>query len=406
MPTLILLAHVPTDAVNQGFLPAARRLGFDVMLLTDRADAHLRHFSAQGLPAYPCEIIACDVFNPISVIAEISRHAQRPAAIFSNSDHLQTSAALAADYFGLPGKDWKVTYRTKNKAAMRDHLRDHGVDLLWHAVAANEEEVARLSAIPFPCVVKPREGVGSQLVRLCEDKDALVLHCRHAWSAEAGRTMLIEEYMPGELYTLETLGDGTDIMVLGGFHVALGPPPNFVEMEGRWGNWLTPSQKAEVLRQIQAIGVGFGSCHTEFVLTENGPRLIEINYRTVGDHMEFMLEHTLNLSLFEKILRVHLGEPLGACPLADRVAAIRYFPAARSGQIISAPEGFLRRDDDLRVEYRSMRSVGERVAITNSNRDYLGVLSISASSNVMLEIALKEAGVALVWDISPEGKWS
>lgn len=333
------------------------------------------------------------------ICALIGRHAQRPAAIFSNSDHLQTSTALAADYFDLPGKDWKVTYRTKNKAAMRDHLRDHGVDLLWHAVAANEEEIASLSAIPFPCVVKPREGVGSQWVRLCEDKGALVSHCRHAWSAEAGRTMLIEEYMPGELYTLETLGDGADIMVLGGFHVALGPPPNFVEMEGRWGNWLTPSDKAEVLRQIKEVGVGFGSCHTEFVLTENGPRLIEINYRTVGDHMEFMLEHTLDLPLFEKILRLHLGEPLGACPLADRVAAIRYFPAGRSGRIISAPEGFLRRDDDLRVEYRSMRSAGERVAITNSNKDYLGVLSVSAPNNSMLETALKQAGGTLVWDI-------
>lgn len=399
MPTLILLAHVPTDAVNEGFLPAAQRLGFDVTLLTDRAEAHLQHFSAKGLPAYPREIIPCDVFNAVSVITEISRHARRPAAIFSNSDHLQTSTALSADYFGLPGKDWKVTYRTKNKAAMRNHLRDQGVDLLWHAVIANEEEIAGLSAIPFPCVVKPREGVGSQLVRLCEDMDALVLHCRHAWSAEAGRAMLIEEYMPGELYTLETLGDGTDIMVLGGFHVALGPPPNFVEMEGRWGNWLTPSHKAEVLRQIEAIGVGFGSCHTEFVLTDKGPRLIEINYRTVGDHMEFMLEHTLDLPLFEKILRLHFGEPLGTYPLADRVAAIRYFPAGRSGQIVSAPEVFLHRNNDLRVEYRSMRSPGERVAITNSNKDYLGVLSVSAPNNSMLETALKEAGATLVWDI-------
>ena len=215
--------------------------------------------------------------------------------------------------------------------------------------------------------------------------------------------MLIEEYIAGELYTLETLGDGADILVLGGFHVALGPPPNFVEMEGRWGNWLTPSQRAEVLRQIKAVGVGFGSCHTEFVLTEKGPRLIEINYRTVGDHMEFMLEHTLDLALFEKILRLHLGEHLGAIPLADRAAAIRYFPADRPGRIVSAPGGFLRRDNELRFEYRSLRSLGEHVAVTNSNKDYLGVLSVSAPNSAMLENALKEAGAALVWDIDPEG---
>ena len=48
MPTLILLAHVPTDAVNEGFLPAARRLGLSVTLLTDQAEAHRRYFSVEG----------------------------------------------------------------------------------------------------------------------------------------------------------------------------------------------------------------------------------------------------------------------------------------------------------------------------------------------------------------------
>lgn len=402
MPTLILLAHVPTDAINEGFLPAAQRLGLGVTLLTDRAEAHRHYFSVEDRPAYPDRIIKCDVFNPVTVISEISRHAERPAAIFSNSDHLQTSTALAADYFGLPGKDWKVTHRAKNKAAMRECLRDQGVDLLWHAVVTSEDEIASLSAIPFPCVLKPCEGVGSQMVRLCENEDALVSHARQAWSMEAGRAMLIEEYIAGELYTLETLGDGTDIVVLGGFHVALGPPPHFVEMEGSWGNWLTPSQRTEVLRQIKAVGVGFGSCHTEFVLTEKGPRLIEINYRTVGDHMEFMLEHTLDLALFEKILRLHLGEPLDAIPLADKVAEIRYFPVARPGRIISAPESFLRGDCDLRIEYRALRSAGERVVITNSNKDYLGVLSVSAADKAKLEHAVQEASAALAWDIEPE----
>ena len=103
MPTLILLAHVPTDAVNEGFLPAAQRLGLKVILLTDQAEAHRRHFEAADRPACPDSIVECDVFNPLAIIDEISSHAERPAAIFSNSDHLQTSTALAADYFGRQG---------------------------------------------------------------------------------------------------------------------------------------------------------------------------------------------------------------------------------------------------------------------------------------------------------------
>lgn len=401
MPNLLLLAHVPTDAVNEGFLPAARQLGLQVTLLTDQAEAHRRHFSAVDLPAHPESIIQCDVFNPVAVINEISRNARQPSAIFSNSDHLQTSAALAADYFGLPGKDWKAAYRAKNKAAMRGYLRDQGVDVLWHAVVTDDDGLADLSPVPFPCVAKPREGVGSQLVRFCEDRDALAAHCRDIWSNDAGRAVLIEDYIPGELYTLETLGDGKDIIVLGGFHVALSPPPDFMEMEGRWGDWLTAAQRDAVLEQIRTVGVGFGSCHTEFVLTPNGPRIIEINYRTVGDHMEFMLEHTLDMALFEKILRLHLGEPLGRCSVAQRSAAIRYFPIEKAGEILSAPEGFLQTDAGTRVEFRPLRSVGDRMTITRSNKDYLGVLSASAPNSAMLNEAMGEARERLSWDIIP-----
>lgn len=401
MPTLILLAHVPTDAVNEGFLPAARRLGLEVVMLTDQDEAHRRHFAAQDVNACPPRIVACDVFNPVAVINEICRHSERPAAVFSNSDHLQTSAALAADYFGLPGKDWKATCRAKNKAAMRSHLRDQGIDVLWHAVVTDGEGLARLSDVPFPCVAKPREGVGSQMVRFCESMEALTTHCRNIWKTDPGRAVLIEDYLAGELYTLETLGDGRDMIVLGGFHVALSPPPDFVEMEGRWGDWLTAGQKEAVLDQIRAVGVGFGSCHTEFVLTPHGPRLIEINYRTVGDHMEFMLEHTLDMALFEKILRLHLGEPLGRCALAGRVAAIRYFPTKMAGEIVSAPEGFLRTYDGVRVEYRSLRRPGDRMEITRSNKDYLGVLSASAPNETLLEAAMAQTRAALSWNIRP-----
>lgn len=114
-----------------------------------------------------------------------------------------------------------------------------------------------------------------------------------------------------------------------------------------------------------------------------------------------MLEHTLDIALFEKILRLHLGEPLGTFPLADRVAAIRYFPTDSAGEIISAPEGFLRKGNDLWVEYRSLRAPGERMVITCSNKDYLGVLSASAPDARALATAMAQASAGLSWTIQP-----
>jgi hypothetical protein len=47
---------------------------------------------------------------------------------------------------------------------MRECPRDQRVDLLRQAVVTNDDEIARLPAIPFPCILNPRVGAGSQPV--------------------------------------------------------------------------------------------------------------------------------------------------------------------------------------------------------------------------------------------------
>ena len=130
MKELILISHVVNASVSEGFLPAARKLGLRVVLLSDCAEQQRNYFSRQSLPAYPDEIVACDVFNPIAVIEAIAERVSIPVAIFSNSDYLQTSAAIAANYFSLPGKDWRVAYRAKNKAQMRAYMKVQQIDPL------------------------------------------------------------------------------------------------------------------------------------------------------------------------------------------------------------------------------------------------------------------------------------
>lgn len=402
MPHLILLAHVPTAPVNEGFLPAAKALGLSVLLLTDCAEAHRAHFAQPGLAAYPDEILACDVFNPLAVVDAVTRLGRRPAAVFSNSDHLQTPAALAAAYFGLPGKDWRATYRAKNKAEMRAELAALGLDQLWHAVVSDPEALLALAGqVPLPCVVKPREGVASQQVSLASSVAELRAQCAAAWALQPGQPLLLEQYLAGPLYTLETLGDARQMVALGGFRVALSPPPHFVELEAVWGTGLEPEVEARVLAMIRRLGVGFGACHTEYVMTPQGPRLIEINYRSIGDQREFLLAEALQLPLFEQVLRLHLGEPLPELALPRRGAWIRYFAADREGLLREAPEAFEREADGVRLAYRPLRSKGESIVLSHSNKDYLGVLRGSGPSSEALAGPVEAASRQLAWEVAP-----
>jgi len=400
MQELIVLAHVPTDSINDGFIPAARRLGLSIVLLTDHAEAHRQHFNQAGLVAYPNEIIACDVFNPLAVIGALTCRKQSPAAIFSNSDHLQTSTAIAADYFDLPRKNWHVAYRAKNKAEMRASLQSHGLDVLWHSVVCDKTMLAQVAdKAPFPCIVKPREGVASQQVTLSANRAELEAQCAAVWAEQPALPLLLEEYIEGPLYTLETLGDGERLCVLGGFQVTLSPPPYFVELAARWGTQLTAVQEAPVVDMIRRFGIGFGACHTEFVMTAKGPRLIEINYRNIGDYREFLLQDALAIPLFEIVLRLYLGEPLPELALAPNAALIRYFTAQSAGRLSDTPEAFVQRANDLQVTYKPLRAVGDTISLTNSNKDYLGVLRGTGADAQRLGLEMDRISSSLTWEI-------
>ncbi|WP_369174717.1 acetyl-CoA carboxylase biotin carboxylase subunit family protein [Streptomyces sp. R28] len=389
---LYLLALNPTDSVTEGFLPAAARLGLDVTVLTDQPEAHRR--------VYPdVEILQCDVRDFRAVITRISTH-HRPDAVFTNSDHLQTQAALAAAYFGLPGKDWRATLRCKDKAEMRRRLATAGVDTVWSAELT--EPVAPGDA-PYPCVVKPREGVASEDVVLVDGPEELVTRTKAILERRPGAVLVVEEYLPGDLFTLETLGDGSLRHVLGGFHTELSPPPYFIEERLTFVPAHPEPVVAQVLEQLDALGVGFGACHTEFVVHDGRARIIEVNYRAIGDQCDLLLARLLEIPLFEHILRTHLGDPLPADlgTRRDGAARLEYPCADRAGTLIGAPAATDLTVDGVHLTYRPLRAVGERHELYGTNRDYLGVLRASGTDQPTVDRVVADFLAERRWEIQP-----
>jgi biotin carboxylase len=405
---LYLLALNPTDSVTEGFLPAAVSLGLDVTLLSDPAHtgAHRRACAGAGLPEL--ETLECDVRDFREVVGRISRH-RAPDAVFTNSDHLQTQAALAAGYFGLPAKDWKATLRTKNKAEMRRHLAASGADTVWSAEIApghdpDGPDSPEMRYVPYPCVVKPREGVASEDVFLAADPEELRRRCKEIRARRPQAPLVVEEYLHGQPRTLETLGDGRVLHILGGFRARLSPPPHFVEERLDFDSEPPPGARGALLAQLDALGVGFGACHTEYVLQDgHRPRIVEVNYRAIGDQCDLLLAGALGIPLFEHILLTHLGEPLPA-DLGARpgVAARVEWPCAdRAGTLRAAPPAMDVTVDGVHIAYRPMRSVGERHDLYRTNRDYLGVVRATGTGAAAVDRAVDGFLARQRWEIVP-----
>ncbi|WP_245691019.1 ATP-grasp domain-containing protein [Sinosporangium album] len=402
-----------TGSVTDGFLPAARALGREVTILTDRPD----DYRAMG-----AEVIGCDVRDPRAVIDVIAHH-HAPEAVFTNSDHIQAETALAASYFGLPGKDWRACATAKNKALMRRELARAGVETVRSARLSPGDAVP--SDVPLPAVVKPREGVASEDVVYVETSAELADAVQAIRARRPGESLVVEEYLAGPLHTLETLGadGGAEPLVLGGFTTTLGPLPYFVEERL---DWHPDGPHEHVLGALRALGVGFGACHTEYVVTESGPRIIEINYRLIGDDCDFLLADLLGVPLHEWILRVHLGEGLPTAPpspplngaanttanatagataggTANRAVhgAALGLVADRAGLVTrAAPPVDSETAGPVRLWHRPLRAEGDRIEHTGTNRDYLGLLRVIGPGRAEVDAAVTAFQTTRGWTIS------
>lgn len=381
----VIVSHVVNAAVTEGFIPAAQKMGFQVILLTDHAMAHNKVLDSN------VRVIECDVFNPISILNTLTEWGITPVALFSNSDHLQTASAIAATALGLPAKDWQVCYVAKEKWRMRQRLASLGLPSVWSTQLLPQEIPS--SDWPWPVVLKPGQGVASMDVRLLEDCTC----CRqYLDSLPSRQTLLAEAFMDGPLFTLETLGDGNELVTPGGFDVELSAPPYFVEMSARWAGDHSSRWKQQALKQLREFGVGFGVCHSEFIVTSEGPVLVEINYRSIGDGREFLLDRLLPEGWFTPILRLHLGESLSPVIPIKREALIHYLVAEQEGTLRTAPEPVV----DSGVRYRPLKVPGDRIMLTHSNKDYLGVLYFDACDPVQLENLTARTLPTLKWEIA------
>ncbi|WP_329011376.1 siderophore biosynthesis protein [Micromonospora rifamycinica] len=385
---LYLTALNPTDAVLEGFLPAAVSLGLPVTVLTDQPEQ------------WPADttVERCAVRDATAVVAA----AIRPAALLSNSDHLQEATAIAARQLGLPGKSPDAARLCKDKAAARRAIAAAGLDVV-RAVAVEPGSDPDIPDGMFPAVVKPRDGVASEDAYLVTSPHELATRVAEIRRRRPVVALVVEEYLPGELRTYDTLGDTASLAVLGGWRTGLGPPPTFTETSLDW----SPPREyddVELRARLDALGVRFGTCHTEYVVQDGRVRLIEVNYRLIGDRMDLILAELLGVPLFEYIIRLHLGESLAALDLPTparipRHARVEYVCADRSGRLSVAPDRLDTVLNGVRLACRPLRDVGTMIDHTGTNRDYLAALHAVGPDPNTTRTALATFRRGLQWTI-------
>ncbi|MFE1817442.1 ATP-grasp domain-containing protein [Streptomyces anulatus] len=289
---------------------AAAGAGHRLCLLTgDRAV--YRHELAV-LPPDALDIVDVDTTDP-----EATRRALAAvpglAGLINTTDTWSLPAAELAAALGLPGADPAAVRLLRDKRRVRETLHAHGLSRSTAVRVPPGPEGAGevLRAVGLPAVLKDSAGTSSRSVWIVHDEEAL-----HRALAEAGEQRLTgdlfaEAFLAGPLYSAETIGwDGTT-RLLGVLSRQTSRTAVVREEAAAFPVALPEEERAGIEawvgRVLAAAGHVRGFAHVEFVLTADGPELVEINRRIGGALVGEVLCRTLRTNVYTAMMDEALG---------------------------------------------------------------------------------------------------
>ncbi|MGW0538199.1 ATP-grasp domain-containing protein [Streptomyces sp. NPDC003032] len=307
------------------------------------------HLAKLEEPEGHARIIAVGADAPDEQWIALARaiHALDPVTrIGTFADQCQEVAADVGRALGVPTHHPETVRLTFDKCAMRGRLAETGVEAVVSAEMAGPDELREFATSHgYPCVVKPQRGTAStgvSVIRTPQEADAAFSRARGTGEPA---DVMAEEFLRGDQYSVEAFSEH-------GEHVTVAitrkysDPASLVELGHVMPAPLAPEQeqviRACVSAALDSLGVEFGPTHTEVVLTESGPRLIETHLRVGGDEIWNMVTDATGVDLVEYQLRQCIGEkvlPDLRAVLADperarRAEAIWFAGAPETGTLI------------------------------------------------------------------------
>jgi biotin carboxylase len=250
--------------------------------------------------------------------ADVDRIRQlAPAAILTFSEPALPTTANLADALGLPFHTPETTRLLTDKTCQRARLSARGVDdVRGYQVRSPDDWPAARAHVGLPAVLKPGHGQGSRHTHVLPDDESAYRLIPRVMAESDEPYLVVEELLVGrpsgpygDYVSVESMcaPDGVTHLAITG-KLPLAQP--FRETGRFWPARLTPAERSAVLdlttRAVRALDVTTGLTHTEIKLTDNGPRIIEVNGR-LGGHVNLLARQACGTDLVRLAGRQALG---------------------------------------------------------------------------------------------------
>ncbi|GGZ15097.1 argininosuccinate lyase [Streptomyces inusitatus] len=370
---------------------AAAARGHRLLLLTSDRSVY-RHELAE-LPADALDIADVDTTDQDAVRRVLSGVPDL-AGLINTTDTWSTPAAELAAEYGLPGPDPAAVRLLRDKSEVRRALHRAGVSgrtaLTVEAGPDSAERV--IEEIGLPAVLKDSSGTSSRGVWIVRDAEALHTALTEAAGAVLKGRLFAEPFLAGPLYSAETLSWAGETRLLGVSSRLTSRTPAVREEGAAFPVALPDGERDGVARWVgaalAAAGHDQGFAHVEFVLTADGPELVEINRRIGGALIGEALCRSLRVNVYEALIDVTLGRRPALLDTDTDTAPAADGPAVAFVLVYPEQPGTLNGWDGLdgldaypgSVQWYPVRAAGDAVPDLGDQRGCTGMVLAEAAT--------------------------
>lgn len=321
----------------------------------------------------------------------------RPDGIMTlATDMPMRSIAAACERLGLCGISFDTAIKSTDKGEMIKAFEIAGVEHPWYFILTSSDELGSvIDKITYPCISKPVDNSGSRGVMLIHNEEELKSAVDYSAQNGRGGGVIVEEYLKGPEVSVEIIASDGEVYVLNVTDKLTTGAPHFVEM-GHSQSSRLPECDVEKIKDLArratiAVGVENGPAHAEIILTENGPKMVEIGARMGGDCITtHLVPLSTGIDMIEATIRISCGEKPDVSPNFSKGSAIRFFDVPK-GKIASI-EGVEEAEKiDGIKEISFTKTVGDVIDDINSSTDRAGFVIAQSDTAENAENLCKQA---------------
>ncbi|MFU1993386.1 ATP-grasp domain-containing protein [Priestia megaterium] len=331
---------------------------------------------------------AIDIVN-IEECLRYAREMKIDGVMTAATDYGVLSTAYIAQEMDLPGLDYKSAKVVKNKYMVRRMLFKNKVDdLSQYYEISNLNELKKInSTMQFPVMIKPCDGSGSKGVQRVDSILDLEEASNNAIKASLTGKVLIEDFIEGKEYGVESLVYDGEIYVLGIIKKSMTSPPDYAELGHSMPAKLEIEKRIKeiVKTAISVLGINFGAVNMDILITkDNRISIIDIGARMGGNLIgSHIIPKSTGIDYIGSLIKACIGDLVKLekySTYSTEMKIATRLLALKPGKVNKLPD-FDAIKDEYNVDIYHHLTVGSTIREYHNNLDGCGYI-VSTGKNV------------------------